>query len=94
MRLSAPIEGLVPDAGSSRMSDKQNSASDAAEAERLAEELKQQVQLARDRVSDRYAKLIEGRSFESGRAGSGQPPKSRLPDPAEVPIAPGDAESD
>ena len=34
------------------------------EVERLSVELKQQVQLAKDRISDRYAKLIEEPSFE------------------------------
>ena len=33
--------------------------------ERLSQDLKDQVQMAKDRISDRYAKLIEERSFES-----------------------------
>jgi hypothetical protein len=41
---------------------------DPAEAERqlddIAHDLKDQMQLARDRISDRYAKLMEERSFE------------------------------
>jgi hypothetical protein len=45
--------------------------SDPAEAERqldcVAKDLKDQMQLARDRISDRYAKLIEERSFEPPR---------------------------
>jgi hypothetical protein len=32
--------------------------------DRVAKDLKDQMQLARDRISDRYAKLIEDRSFE------------------------------
>ncbi len=34
------------------------------ELERLSQDLKDQVQMAKDRISDRYAKLIEERSFE------------------------------
>jgi hypothetical protein len=32
--------------------------------ERLSEDLKDQMRLARDRIADRYAKLMEDRSFE------------------------------
>ncbi len=32
--------------------------------ERLSEDLKDQMRMARDRLSDRYAKLMEDRSFE------------------------------
>ena len=34
---------------------------------RVAKDLKDQMQLARDRISDRYAKLIEDRSFGTVR---------------------------
>jgi hypothetical protein len=34
------------------------------EIERLSEELKEQVQMAKDRLSDRYAKLMEQRTFD------------------------------
>ena len=35
------------------------------EIERLSENLKDQMRLARDRIADRYAKLMEERSFEA-----------------------------
>ncbi len=34
------------------------------EVERLSEQFKDQVRLARERIADRYGKLIEGRSFD------------------------------
>lgn len=34
------------------------------EIERLSEQLKDQMRFAKDRISDRYAKLMEERSFE------------------------------
>jgi len=42
------------------------------EVERLSEDLKQQVELAKDRISDRYGKLMETRSFEPRRWTTGQ----------------------
>ncbi len=36
------------------------------EIERLSEELKNQMRFAKERISDRYAKLMEERSFEPG----------------------------
>jgi hypothetical protein len=41
-------------------------AGDDSEAERLSRELREQVKLAKDRISDRYAKLVETRSSGSG----------------------------
>ncbi len=40
------------------------------ELDRLSQDLKDQVQMAKERISDRYAKLMEERSFEpeAGRA--------------------------
>ncbi len=40
------------------------------ELDRISQDLKVQVRMAKDRISDRYAKLMEKRSFEpeAGRA--------------------------
>ena len=37
------------------------------DVERLSAELREQVQLAKDRISERYGKLMEPRSFERRR---------------------------
>ncbi len=34
------------------------------ELDRISQDLKEQVRMAKDRISDRYAKLMEERSFE------------------------------
>jgi hypothetical protein len=36
------------------------------EIERLSEELRDQMRFAKERISDRYGKLMEERSFEPG----------------------------
>ena len=36
------------------------------EIERLSKDLKDQMRFAKERISDRYAKLMEERSFEPG----------------------------
>ena len=41
-----------------------NSVDVERELDRLSNELKDQVQMAKDRLSDRYVKLMEQRSFE------------------------------
>jgi hypothetical protein len=45
------------------------------DVERLSEQLKRQVALAKDRISDRYGKLMEARSFESK-----PPPRAKVSD--------------
>ena len=42
------------------------------DVERLSEDFKQQVELAKARISDRYGKLMETRSFEPGRGREGK----------------------
>ena len=39
------------------------------DVEQLSRELREQMKLAKDRISDRYAKLIEPRSFDDEKAG-------------------------
>ncbi len=39
--------------------------------ERLSEQLKQEVELAKERISDRYGKLMEPRTFDEWRPRGG-----------------------
>jgi hypothetical protein len=41
-----------------------DNAKSEGEIERLSEDLRDQMRIARDRIADRYAKLMEERSFE------------------------------
>jgi hypothetical protein len=41
------------------------------ELDRLSRDLKRQVELAKARISDRYGKLVERRSFDPDREDSG-----------------------